>query len=131
MDFADLDLPGTLRSPWPRTRFCLVQDGETDVVLELTARRPGAGGEAAARVNGRPAGRFAVSERFGRHRLRVPRRLWRRGLNRVSVHWPPLPPAGDKALAEARRRLELGRSASVHPIFGELQSLRATPTEDV
>jgi hypothetical protein len=154
MPFADLDGHGVHRAAWPRSRFCLVTDGAGGVALDLTARLPaiegddgdgslGGGdgaigtapavpssgarrGELAVLVNGAEVARFEVGPRWTRRRLEVGRDALRRGLNRIELAWPPLPPAGDAALAAARRRLETGLEASLHPVFGEVASLRAT-----
>jgi len=45
------------------------------------------------------------------------------GLHCLTIRWPPLPPIGAQALETARRRLELGLEADLHPVFGELASL--------
>ncbi|HEX9734267.1 MAG TPA: hypothetical protein VGG06_20030 [Thermoanaerobaculia bacterium] len=131
MATADLDGRATLRAPWPSSSFCLVHEGRGEVALELTARLPAIDGfdgsrtgEARVRVNGREAGRCRLGEGWTSQRLRVPG--CRRGLNRVTVEWPPLPPAGDAALEQAIRRLEIGREAEIHPVFGEIHSLRAS-----
>lgn len=127
MDAADLDRRGTLRAPWPSTSFCLVHDGSGDATLELTARLPAIAGFAGSRagaarvlVNGREAGSCELGEGWTRRRLRVA--PCRRGWNRVDVEWPPLPPAGDAALEQTIRRLEMGREAEIHPVFGEIHS---------
>jgi hypothetical protein len=56
------------------------------------------------------------------------RDLLRPGLNRVGLEWPLPIAAGDAALAEAARRLRLGIPADLYPVFGEVFSLRATPS---
>jgi hypothetical protein len=122
------------RSPWPESAFCLICDATRDVDLTLTARLPlppgmaGAEprrGEVTLRVNGRLSGKIDLAERFSRHTLRIGRDVLRSGLNRVTLRWPPPPPWGEEALAAARRRLEAGIEADLHPVFGEVFSLLA------
>ena len=122
---ASEDLPGRayLRSPWPETGFCLVCDAGRDVALDLTLRVPGRTGQVAVAVNGEEAGTVEAVERWSRSRLRLPKEFLRRGLNRLTLRWPDLPPAGDDPLAPAVERLERGIAADLHPVFGEVFSL--------
>jgi len=118
------------RSPWPESGFVLVTDAARDVALELTARLPdreSAGGRVTVTVNGRAAGELELASRWTKGRLTVPRRLLRRGLNRVVLRWPPPPAGGERALEAALRRLEEGLEADLHPVFGEVWSLVARP----
>lgn len=129
MTFEDLPRRGTLRSPWPETSFCLVVDGNRDVEIEPTVRLPGEAenrwGEVRLSVNGVHAGAFEATERWTRTSLRISRDLLRPGLNRLTLRWPPPPPAGDDPLLTALERLELGIAADLHPVFGEVFSLVA------
>ena len=79
------------------------------------------------RVEGARIGAIDLSERWRRLPLRIAGRHLRPGLNRVTIEWPALPNAaiGERALAHAIARLELGRDADLHPVFGELFSLHA------
>ena len=123
MEAADVHEWGLLRALWPRSSFCLVHSVGEDLTLELTARRPSGKGTATILVNGRQVGRGELGETWGRHRFRVARDQLRAGFNRVTVEWPPLAPVGDEALRRARRSLELGREAAIHPVFGEVAAL--------
>ncbi len=122
----------THRSPWPETSFCLIADTESDVTLDLTLRLPAIEGaphprrgEVAIRANGRDVASLAAAESWTRASLRIPRGDLRRGLNRLTLVWPPLPPAGDAALESLVSRLEIGVEADLHPVFGEVFSLVA------
>jgi hypothetical protein len=133
MPFQDLPQRAFLRSPWPETAFTLVTAATADLAVELTVRVPAIGdlparqGQALLAVNGAAVSSFAVAGCWTTARFRVPRyRLWP-GLNRLSLRWPDLPPVGDTAVAAILDRLELGREADVHPIFGEVFSLRVGP----
>jgi len=128
------DLPGrsTLRSPWPVSTFSHLSGGEAPAELTITLRLPpieGAPGRRQGRVgltvNGHQAGTVMVGESWSRHRLTVSPELLRRGLNRLELHWPELPPWGDAARATIRRRLEHGLAADLHPVFGEIAALRS------
>jgi hypothetical protein len=121
------------RSPWPESGFVLVTDAARRVALELTARLPGResagqrGGRVTVAVNGRAAGELELASRWTTGRLTVPRRLLRRGLNRVVLRWPPPSADGERALEAALCRLEEGLEADLHPVFGEIWSLVARP----
>jgi antitoxin (DNA-binding transcriptional repressor) of toxin-antitoxin stability system len=125
------------RSPWPVSSFCLVADGVADVELDLTARLPQAGrreqaGEGGQErvtvaVNGRPVGTLAAGERWAREVFRVAGSALTAGLNKVTLHWPVVVADGEAALAQVIDRLEQGIAADLHPVFGEVFSLRAQP----
>jgi hypothetical protein len=131
MSFEDLAAPAYLRSPWPETSFALLTTEDRDVEIELTVRLPpppGAErrtGEVTVTVNGEKAGSFAAAERWSRSRLRLARRALLPGLNRLTLAWPSPPPVEGDPLAAAVERLELGLAADLHPVFGEVFSLRA------
>ncbi len=130
----EADGRATLRSPWPRTGFHLLGfpgGGSGPVCLELTARLPpipGAEGcrrgSASVHVDGRRLGTLRLTERWRRATIRVPGDLLTPGLHRVDVAWPDPPPVGEAALEAARRRLERGLEADLHPLFGEVFSLK-------
>lgn len=133
----------TLRSIWPEIAFALVADGETDLELESVVRLPaieGAPGERQGEVtvtlDGEPVGGFAAGQTWTRQRFQLPAehlaagRL-SSGLKRLALHWPPLPPWGDAALAAILRRLQEGIEADLHPVFGEVASLRVRAAEGV
>lgn len=134
MEFEDLPRRAYLRSPWPETGFALIADARQDVELTLTLRlaavgerRPERSAPVVVALNGAAVGAVETPERWQKASVRLPRyRLWP-GLNRLTLRWPELPPAGDAALAEILRRLELGRAADLHPIFGEVFSVVARP----
>ncbi len=127
MSFADLSRRATLRSPWPRTTFCLICDGERDVELDVTLRRPEGAGEVRIVVEKEEIGTIATAERWTRASFRIERRHLRRGLNRLTLRWPLTLRDGETALAAAAERLEIGVAADLHPVFGELFSLVARP----
>jgi hypothetical protein len=131
MSFEDLTAPAYLRSPWPETSFALLCGADRDVEIELTVRLPPSPGterrtgEVAVMVNGAAAGSFAAAERWTRSSLRLARRALLPGLNRLTLAWPSPPPVEGDPLAAAVERLELGLAADLHPVFGEVFSLRA------
>jgi hypothetical protein len=131
---APSDLAGraALRCPWPTTPFWLVADGSRDIHLELIARLPRVAGRTLGRretvaveVSRAAVGAFEVAESWSRGEVRIARERLRPGANRLTLRWPPPPPLGDEALAFARRRLEEGIEADLHPVFGEVWSLIA------
>ena len=128
MDLEDLPRRGTYRSPWPVSSFCLPADGTRDVELELTARLPEGGeGEVELEVNGVRIGALPVRERWTKSSLRVPAALLQKGLNRLALRWPDPPPAGEDPFRIVIERLESGLEADLHPVFGEVFTLLATP----
>jgi hypothetical protein len=124
----------TLRSPWPRTGFDLLgfpEGSAGPVHLELTARLPpipGAEGRrrgtAVVHLDGRRLGAIRLTERWHRETIPVPPRLLTPGLHHLDLAWPDPPPVGEAALEAARRRLERGLEADLHPLFGEIFSLK-------
>ncbi len=124
MDLEDLPQRGTLRFPWPEATFCLIVDGTSDVDLELTARLPETdSGEIGVFVNMHtvtlPAGKS-----WTRATVRIPAAALEPGLNRLTLRFPsPILPADP--FQPVIDRLKLGLSADLHPVFGEVASLRA------
>jgi hypothetical protein len=133
MAFADLPERATLRCPWPETGFDLVVASPGGLEVDLTLRlpavagAPGRRGRVAVALDGAPVGEVAAAAGWSRHRLAVPAGALGRGLHRLTLRWPLPPPVGEEALASAVRRLELGREADLHPVFGEVFSLRVSP----
>ncbi|HSL85238.1 MAG TPA: hypothetical protein VLF66_20890, partial [Thermoanaerobaculia bacterium] len=130
------DLPGraALRCPWPETSFWLPLREPEPLVFRLSVRLPPIPGvpvcrrgRAALRVNGEPAAELPLGERWTRCAVRVPAAALHPGLNRITLRWPMPPPVGAEALEAARRRLARGVEADLHPVFGEVFSLRAAP----
>ncbi len=126
MEFEDLSRRATFRSPWPESAFCLICGGERDVEIEMTVRLS-APGPVRIAVNDREIGTVNAGERWTRTVLRIERGNLRRGLNRLTLLWPPLSMDGEAALAAAADRLEVGIAADLHPVFGEIFSLRVRP----
>jgi hypothetical protein len=126
MDFEDLSRRATLRSPWPESSFCLICEGDRDVEIEMAVRLSTSGPVRIA-VNDRDLGVVDAGERWTRAALRIERRNLRRGLNRLTLRWPPPSMDGEVALQAATDRLESGIAADLHPVFGELFSIVARP----
>ena len=127
----------THRCPWPEACFCLIAEAGQSVVLELTARLPaiaaapaGRAGRLTLSLNRHPVATMEVEEVWTRGTFRLPRRRLERAINRISVAWPPLPDCGDAAIENVIRRLENGHEADLHPVFGEIFSLRARTSEE-
>lgn len=124
------------RAAQPASSFCLVASAELDLELSICARLPeleGAGprrGTVSIEVNGVPIGDFACDQDWSSATQRVGAQALRPGLNKLTLRWPPPPPAGDAALRCAIDRLERGLGADLHPIFGEVFSLIARRRSD-
>jgi hypothetical protein len=113
----------------PRSHFTLVAEAARALTLEVAARlpvveRPRAG-ELSVLVEGQPAALLALTGAWQRHVIELPAALLRRGINRLTLEWPPLPPEGDAALARIGRRLDQRVGVDIHPVFGELMTLSA------
>jgi hypothetical protein len=121
--------PAFYPARWPRSHFCLVAEGGGALRLELTARLPvvehARAGELQVSVEGRPVARVPLDGSWRAHRVEVPADLLRRGINRLTLEWPPLPPEGDAALARIGRRLDQRVGVDLLPAFGEVMTLRA------
>ncbi|HEX6862471.1 MAG TPA: hypothetical protein VF414_06635, partial [Thermoanaerobaculia bacterium] len=128
MDLEDLPRRATWRSPWPVSSFCLVADGTDDVTLELTARIPEGQGDVEIAVNGAVIGTLPVGEIWTKGSLRVPAAALKAGLNRLTLRWPDPPPVEGDPFRTVLERLDLGLEADLHPVFGEVFSLRRTPS---
>ncbi len=128
--FADVTVPPFLRCPWPSVSLAFVAGGAVDHAVAVTARLPrhGAPGDASITVNGIAFGSTALGRRWTSSTVRVPGEVVRPGLNRLDVAWPELPPVGDAALADVVDRLGRGLPADLHPVFGELWSVRVRRT---
>ena len=120
------------RSPWPVSAFALVCDGSRDIGLDATLRRsPFDGpesqpaGSAVVTANGHQVGAVSCGREWSRTLLKVKREWLRNGINRVAVHWPAPSADGDEMLRRAVARLDRGLGTDVHPVFGEIFSLRA------
>jgi hypothetical protein len=114
----------------PRSHFALVVDSPAPLRLELSARIPVVeqprAGEVCVLVEGRPAARLALTGAWQRHVIELPAGLLRRGINRLTLEWPALPAEGDAALRRIGRRLDQRVGVDIHPVFGEVMTLRAS-----
>jgi hypothetical protein len=130
MSLEDLTAPAYLRCPWPETSFALLTAGDRDLDVGLTVRLPpppGADqrtGEVGVTVNGERIGSAPATSLWSRSRFRISCESLRHGLNRLTLLWPDPPPVAGDPLGPAIERLELGLAADLHPVFGEVFSLR-------
>lgn len=122
MGHADLNGRAYYRSPWPSSSFLLPGEGAREV--RATLRLPGRSGRVRVELNGRACGEIAATERWSRAELSLPGEGFRAGFNRLTLRWPPLAQDGNEALETALCRLEAGLEADLHPVFGEVFSLR-------
>jgi hypothetical protein len=138
LDYEDLARRAFLRSPWPETGFALIVAGSEDLEIHAVLRCPEATIEGAiVRVGycGSPGapipwGKMEVGRSWSRAILRVPRRLLSRGLGRLILSWPPLGTGGESRMDLKQARLRLGLEADLHPVFGEVSSLRVRTVPD-
>jgi hypothetical protein len=131
MDHKDITHPAFFRAAWPESAFAFVADPERSVWLNIVARLPKIEGwdrkrtgELMIKVNGQTAGKMDLGEKWSNQKIRIPPSFITRSLNQLGLHWPRLPACGDIALESAIQRLEKGLQADLHPVFGEVFSLR-------
>lgn len=137
LDHEDLPRRAFLRSPWPETSFALISPGDADLEIQAVLRCPGAhAAGAAVRVGYRgdrgavALGDMAVGRTWSRATLLVPAHSLGPGLGRLVLAWPPLQTGGESPMARALDRLRLGLEADLHPVFGEISSLRVRTVPD-
>lgn len=120
-----------LRAAQPELAFAMVAEGTHPIELEALVRLPGLEGAPARTgvvelaVNGVVVAQVACDETWTRLRATVSAQQLTAGPNRVTLCWPPPPPAKDAALRAALARLERELPADLHPVFGEVFSLTA------
>ncbi len=132
LDYEDLARRAFLRSPWPATSFALIASGDADLEIRAVLRSPGCSVPGAVvQVGYRDPsggqtvlGEMAVGKSWGRTTLRIPRRTIRSGLGRLILSWPQLGTGGESPMDLVKARLALGLEADLHPVFGEISSLR-------
>jgi hypothetical protein len=76
-------------------------------------------------LNGVEVAQVVLESRWTPARLVLPQALLRPGINELALRWPLPPAAGDRALARVGERLDLRIGVELHPVFGEIASLRA------
>ncbi len=134
MPFDDLSQRATYRAPWPVSRFCLIDDATRDVDLAITLRRPSYEGErlqeepVSIRLNGQDVQTIVVGTTWQKATVVLEKGMLKEGINDLALHWPMPAGRGEAALEAARSRLEVGVEADLHPVFGEVFSLRAVPS---
>ncbi len=132
LDFEDLARRAFLRSPWPETGFALIASGETDLELEAILRCPAAARGTTVKFGYRgpfdgesiELGELTARNSWCRGTLRLPRQSLGRGLGRLVLTWPQLGTEGESGMGPKLDRLLQGREADLHPVFGEVSSLR-------
>ena len=137
MRLDDRTAPAYLRCPWPEISFALLTEGDQDLAIDLTLRLPPPPspetaertGDVAVTVNGQEIGSVPATARWSRSALRIPVEVLVSGLNRLTLLWPNLPPVDGGPLAAIIERLETGLAADLHPVFGEVFSLRAVTAD--
>ncbi len=122
------------RSAWPSSSFALPSRGGRGLRLEITARLPTidpgqapSAGRVVVLANGVPAAGFFACGRWRKMTVTIPGGLVASGLNKLTFQWPPLQCTGERALQTAIRRLQRGLPADVHPVFGEVAQILASP----
>ena len=117
MGAVDLPTEGVFRALWPATDYALVlpAGGSVEIVLRSS------GGRAYVALDGRRLATLNVSTEWRRVAIDI---LPGRALRRLTLSWRRPDSDGDLALASAVRRLDKGLDALLHPVFGEVFSIR-------
>jgi hypothetical protein len=102
--------------------FALPRADAGSIRCSLTCRLPGGEGVVTVRMNGVPVRTVAAGRKWTTVVLTLP---VDRGVNRIELEWPLLPPRAD-SLERAARRLESGVYPDVLPAFGEIHAFTAS-----
>ena len=127
------DLPGRAfyRAPFPETAICLITDGRQDLELAVVTRLPDPldegqrFGRVALHLNGILLAEYFAGDSWERVEIPVPSNRLQAGVNRLTIHWPIPQTPGDAAREYLMKALEEGCEAAIHPIFGEIFSIKA------
>jgi hypothetical protein len=114
---AMLDLIAARLSPCPAVMTRAQQQNYTSPSVSETV---------GVSINGFRIAYIPLEMTWTRANVRVGQQKLQAGLNRITLHWPIPSIPGEKALETVLQRLEQGREASLHPIFGEVFSLIVT-----
>lgn len=127
---ADRPIRVFLRCPWPETSFCVVSAAAAKLHLEVVARLPSIEGapdprtgELVVELDDQRVGVADLADGWCHSNLSCS--VDSPGLHRLTLRWPRLPAVGDEAMAYVGPRLARGLEADLHPVFGEVHSLRA------
>jgi hypothetical protein len=132
IDSPDVTRPAYLRCLWPETSFVLISDCERELELQLTMRLPllpglaTRTGRVAVLVGELQIASVELGDRWSKTSLRLPNSALRRGLNRLMLRWPLPPALAVDPLAAVAERLAQGYHADLHPVFGEVFSVRVS-----
>ncbi len=124
MPFDDLPRRVMYRAVCPVSRFGFISDAQSDATLHLTARLSEMStGPYTLHVNGRTVKTLPLQRTWTRHRVTLPRILLKPGINHLALYWP-MPVLSDTPMEPVAKRLMKGQEATVHPVFGEVFSLK-------
>jgi len=132
-------LPGQafFRAVWPESSFAFLRGKRMVLQLEMTLRLPTIPGwkgkrrgKVLIKVDDKPIAKVWVNEKWTKVVLPIESIPSSSCLTRLSLVWPTLPPCGSEAIEGYLRRLELGQFADLHPVFGEVFSLKVKPKKD-
>ena len=86
-------------------------------------------GQVLVTVNNETTGSISLGVTWSRQVIRVDSGFLKQGINTITLHWPQPTVSGEEALERVIQQLELGWEADLHPVFGEIYSLVAKPTD--
>ncbi|MCB0034042.1 MAG: hypothetical protein KDE51_08490 [Anaerolineales bacterium] len=127
--YADLTEYAYVRAPWPESSLAVVTEATADVAVRVTGRLPHfedllpkRAGIIKLVLNGSFIGQAIFKQRWQTVEFVLPQPQLKRGLNKLTLQWPPLPDVD--GLAQAVTRLERGEAADLYPVFGELFAVK-------
>lgn len=132
-------LPGQafFRAVWPESSFTFLQVEKMALQVEITLRLPTIPGweekrrdKVLVKIDETPIAKVWVNEKWTKVVLAIESIPSSSCLKRLSLVWPPLPPSGNEAIEGCLSRLELGQFADLHPVFGEVFSIKIREKQD-
>ena len=114
------------RSIWPRTNLAVVVDKAGAHQIEITARLPNSG--IASLHLGTWSVELNLAPTWATRSIEVPAGVVEPGLHRLSISWP-LPVQSSDVWPTMLADLASDRPTMLHPVFGEIYSLRFSRTE--
>jgi hypothetical protein len=109
------------RAYWPRTEFVFISRSQKDLIVSISARIPGLKGERAVRlnVNDVQIEGGEVGSHFCGVKSTIPAEILVCGVNKLVIEWPML----EVHANDFTERMQLGHSADLTPVFGDIYSL--------
>jgi len=120
-----------LRFAWSEARFRFALSTPERLRIHLTVRAPDtthtSAPTATVQINDEAVATLPLGRNWSRHTLELAVHQLQEGINRITLVWPDPDMDGGAALQRAIARLERDQDADIHPVFGEVGSVRVCP----